>query len=277
MPLHRHDPGRVSVDRLGGFDDAIVRPRHRPEPRRQITDCLMMTAIHRCRARAERPLEQRTGLYAHLVIALLVAVWHGARALTLEVLIQRTAERNVEDLDAAADRENWQATLSRGLYERDLRRVAVSVDLTQARVRGRSVSLRSDVLTAGENQSADALECGGCAIGRDHRRNRERHEPGALERAHVRRVQSHALATIHRSAGRRDCDGRRRHDVADAGPKRGQRGLMTLDQSTRTPYRFSALLPPIIVPICGSLTGSVPLTTRTPMARCDVSSTTSTP
>ena len=158
MPLHRHDPGRVCVDWLGGFDDAIIRPRHGPEPRRQITDCLMMTAIHRCRARAERPLEQRTGLYAHLVIALLVAVRHGARALALEILIQRTAERHVEDLDAAADRENWQATLSRGLDERDLRRVAVSVDLTQARVRGCPVSLRSDVLTAGEYETTDGID-----------------------------------------------------------------------------------------------------------------------
>ena len=116
---------------------------------------------------------------------------------------------------------------------------------------GRTISLGCNVLTSRENEPADALESSGGAIGREHRRNRERHEAGALECAYVGRVQSHALATMFRSARRRDCNGRWRHDVADAGPKRGQRGLLTLNQSTRTPYRFSALLPPIIVPIRG--------------------------
>ena len=62
------------------------------------------------------------------MMARLIAVRHGTGALTVQVLIQRAAERDVEDLDAAADCENGQPALGRGLDECDLRGVAISVD-----------------------------------------------------------------------------------------------------------------------------------------------------
>ena len=62
------------------------------------------------------------------MIARLVAVRHGTGALAVQVLIQRAAERYVEDLDASADGEDGQPPLGRRLDERDLRGVASSVD-----------------------------------------------------------------------------------------------------------------------------------------------------
>src|SRR5712671_33478 len=125
-------------------------------------------------------------------------------------------------------------------------------------MRHRSVAIRSDVFTAGQHEAPYDRECGAGMIRRQHGWDGQRHETRALERANISGVEGDTLAAFDEAARRRHSHGwRRAHDVWDAGPpSKGQRGLLTLAQSTRTPYRFSAVLPPMIVPIAGCPAGS---------------------
>src|SRR5207245_9033072 len=109
MPLHRYHPRRIRVHQLRSLDEAVLGPRHRLEPRCEIADRLMMAAVHRCRTHAKGTFEKRPGRDAHCVLARLVAVRHGTGPLAVEVLVEGAAERDVEDLTAATDRENRQA------------------------------------------------------------------------------------------------------------------------------------------------------------------------
>src|SRR6266568_3015927 len=222
----------------------------------------MMAAVHRRRAHAEGALEERSGRDAHRMLARLVAVRHGAGPLAIQILIQGAAERDVEDLNAPTDRENRQAARARRRNERELGGVTHGIDIAQARMRRRPVAVRRDVFTTREHQPAD------------------RCEGGSFERAHVRRVQCDAIAAIDHAARRGHGNWLSlRHDVGVGAepPNNGQRGLLTLAQSTRTPYRFRTVLPPMTVPIAGWPAGSSWSRSSTPMARCEVSSTTSKP
>ena len=104
-------------------------------------------------------------------------------------------------------------------------------------MRRRAVAIGSDVFTAREDEAPHDGERGAGPIGRQHGRNGQGDEARALERANIRGVQGDALAAIDEAARRRHSDGwRRAHDVGVAGPpNKGQRGLLTLAQSTRTP------------------------------------------
>src|SRR2546425_2252471 len=154
------------------------------------------------------------------------------------------------------------------------------IDVAKARMRGRAVAAGRDVFTTGEHQSPDAGEGGSGAIRGQHGWDGERNETRAFGGADVRRVEGDALAAIDDPA-RRGHGNRMslRHDVGGGAepPNKGQRGLLTLAQSTRTPYKFRTVLPPMMVPIAGWRAGSSWSRNSTPIARCDVSSTTSKP
>ena len=104
-------------------------------------------------------------------------------------------------------------------------------------MRRRAVASGGDVFTTGEHEPAHGREGGAGAIGRQHRRNGKGNQAGAFEGANVGGIQGDALAALDQAAGRRHSNrGSRFHDVWDAGPpNKGQRGLLTLAQSTRTP------------------------------------------
>src|SRR6266487_4765005 len=280
VPLHRDHPRGVRVRRFRALDHAVIGPRHGLETWSEVADRLMMAAVHRRRAHAEGALEERSGRDAHRMLARLVAVRHGAGPLAIQILIQGAAERDVEDLNATTDRENRQAARARRRNERELGGVTHGIDIAQARMRRRPVAVRRDVFTTREHQPADRCEGGSGAVGGQHRWDCEGNKAGSFERAHVRRVQCDAIAAIDHAARRGHGNWLSlRHDVGVGAepPNNGQRGLLTLAQSTRTPYRFRTVLPPMTVPIAGWPAGSSWSSSSTPMARCEVSSTTSKP
>ena len=75
-----------------------------------------------------------------------------------EVLVQRPAARAVQDLDAAADREERQVGVARGRDERELELVAGGVRPLTAGVRRLAVVVRRDVGSAGEDKPVDRIE-----------------------------------------------------------------------------------------------------------------------
>ena len=148
-----------------------------------------------------------------------VAVRHGAWPLATQILVERAAKGDVENLNSTADRENGHAARARDRDERHLRCIAYGIDSTEAGMRRRSVTIGSDVFTACEHESAHCRERGAGPISRQHRRKGQGDETRALERANVRGVQGDALAAIDEAARRRHGDrSRRPHDVWDAGP-----------------------------------------------------------
>src|SRR2546425_12575812 len=213
----------------------------------------MVPAVHRRRARAECLFEERSRFDAHGVTARFVAMGHRSGPFTVQILVERAAEGDVENLNPTADRENRQPARARGRDERQLCGVAHGIDLAEAGMRRRSVTSGGDVLTTGEHESAYGGEGGAGAISREHRRHGQGDEAGALQCTNICGVQGDTLAAIDQAAWRRYSNGRSRaHEVWGAGPpNKGQRGLFTLAQSTRTPYRFSAVLIPMIVPLAG--------------------------
>src|SRR5207249_11781653 len=106
VPLDGDDPWLLRVGGLRTFDDAVVGPRDRLETGRQIADRLMVAAIHGGRARTQGTLEERPRFDAHGVTARFVTVGHGSRPLAVQILVEGAAEGDVENLNAAADREN---------------------------------------------------------------------------------------------------------------------------------------------------------------------------
>src|SRR5437762_3478447 len=98
----------------------------------------------------------------------LIAVRHQAGPLAVQILIQRTAERDVEDLNAAADRENRQAARARRGDERELGGVTHGIDIAQAGMRRRPVAVRRDVFATREHQPTDRREGGSGTVGGHH-------------------------------------------------------------------------------------------------------------
>ncbi len=82
-----------------------------------------------------------------------------------DVLVQGAAERDVEDLDPAADRKEGDAPVDRGPRERDLAVVRLAVDAVHRLVRFLAVARGVDVGATGEDDGVDAGE----QRGRDRR------------------------------------------------------------------------------------------------------------
>src|SRR3989442_5631455 len=285
MPLDAQSPGGP-VHGVDAFDQAVVGPGRGAEGGCEIADRLVVPGIHRRRSRPQRALEQRTGLDREPVPGPGVGVIEGSGPLARQVLVQRAAERDVEDLDAAADREDRQPALARARDQGELDRVALGIDLAELGVRGGAVARGIDVLAARQHEPGDGREDLHGTAGIERRRDDDGDEPGARQGAHVRGVERDALAPIVAASG-----GRRGHEAAHrtggggggggdgaAAPSRGQPGLFTPAQSTRTPYSRIVRSAPARVPTCGYvLGGRCDSYTSTPCARCVESSTTSRP
>ena len=212
-------------------------------------------------------MEQRIRLDPEPVTPGLVGVVDGTRPLARKVPIQRAAERDVEDLDAATNAQHRQPALARRGDEGDLERVPRVVRILELRVRPGAVARRLDIPAAREHQPGEVGEDGGCAIRVERRRHDKRHEAGARERVDVRRVEGDALPAMVRAPRRRH-----RHDPAHRlgaasaadGPSSGQRGLLTPAQSTRTPNRGMLRSVPVTAPSGGRLRGASGSYRRTP-------------
>jgi hypothetical protein len=80
------------------------------------------------------------------------------RPLRRDVLHERAAQGDVEDLDATADRERGQRASAGRLDERDLERVAPVVGVAQLGVRRTPVATGAHVLAAGEDETSHAVQ-----------------------------------------------------------------------------------------------------------------------
>jgi hypothetical protein len=75
-----------------------------------------------------------------------------------EILPERPTQRDVHELDSAADREHRKLAATRFVEERDLEEVPRAIDALEAR-RGRLVvEIRIDVLASGEEQPVHSVE-----------------------------------------------------------------------------------------------------------------------
>src|SRR3989441_11499768 len=79
-----------------------------------------------------------------------------ARPLARQVLVERPAERDVEDLDAPANRQDREPA-GAGLRDQgELHRVPGDVDLTQLRLRAGAVACRGPGFAAGGHDTLDS-------------------------------------------------------------------------------------------------------------------------
>ena len=85
-------------------------------------------------------------------------------ALGGNILDQRSTEGDVQDLNAAADREHGSAARLRFLDERGFSRIARDVDSAYFFVTLLSIARGIDVFTAGKDESGDGIENCRCRV-----------------------------------------------------------------------------------------------------------------
>ena len=132
------------------------------------------------------------------------AVVHdGLRPLRGDVLHERAAEGDVEDLDAAADRERGQRTSAGRLRRaRSRTRRGRRARLAELRVRRAAVARGIHVLAAGEDEARHAVE-GRVGVGRVEDGQHERQQPRAADGRGVGGVHPDAERTADDLGGRR--------------------------------------------------------------------------
>ena len=109
-----------------------------------------------------------------------------------QVLVERPAAGDVEDLHPAADTEQRHPTLERSLREGDLEPVAVGVAPDRFGVGLRALALGVDVGAPSQDERVETVEelsrvLGRTAVGRQHRH----HPAGAVDRPGVGERQQH--------------------------------------------------------------------------------------
>ena len=122
------------------------------------------------------------------------AVLERARHLRRDVLHERAATDDVQDLDAAADREDRKIAAARFGNQRRLELVTLFVDIDHRLVGRLAVPARRDVLAAGQQQPADAFE-------------RVRHRHRRVEHTDLAADMQHGLPVVFELPTRRDSNG----------------------------------------------------------------------
>jgi hypothetical protein len=173
MPLHRHHDVRRGFDRL---DHAVGAPRHRAQaaaepPHRLMVDRVdhdLRLAVH---VAEQAPLLDRDRVLHRLHVRR--AVGHAVAVLLRQMRDQIAAERDVQDLHAAADAENGEPVASeRGAYQGQLEGVALAADVVVRGMRRAAVVVGRDVAAAGQQQTAEPFQHrGGARHGREQHRD----------------------------------------------------------------------------------------------------------
>ena len=114
-----------------------------------------------------------------------------------QVLIERPAAGDVEDLHPAADAEQRDPALERASRQRDLEVVTVGIGPDRLRMRLRAVALGVDVGAASQHQRVETVEqlaglLGRAAVGRQHRD----HPARAVDRPGVGERQQHGRLVL---------------------------------------------------------------------------------
>src|SRR3989441_2393428 len=164
VPLHRQRPW-LAVPRLGGFDHAIGGPGGGDERRREIADRLVVAAVYARLESRERAMQQRARLDPHGVTGPRIGVIDGAAPFTGQVLVQGPSQCDVQDLDAAADREDREAAGACGCDQTELHRVPRAIGLAELRVRPGAVARGAHVFPSGQHEAVNPIERGACLLG----------------------------------------------------------------------------------------------------------------
>jgi hypothetical protein len=217
MPLHTHHPP-TRVVALHPLDHAVVGARVDANRVAEAIDGLVVDGVYGERLRTEDRCEARRGIDAHAVHAGISLVVHLVRrnvlALGRQILHERSAQSDIDDLNAAADREGRHAERVSPGEQGKLGVVTGAVDRSKLRVRRRSVPRRVDVLATRQYESSNDIENPERGVGVVERRHDDGHEPDRFECVHVRRIQSNALNALDKARGCRDGDDGRSRDAA---------------------------------------------------------------
>ena len=177
----REAPTRV----LEALERAVLGPGRLDEPLPHPADALMVARLHGVVTVTEDLGESRPSPHVHRVLRerpehLTVAVVaDGVR----EVLHEVPAADDVEELEAAADRERRDVALQRAAEQRHLAGVAVSLRRVGPLVPLGAVGLGADVDAAREDDAVEDIERVVHPV--DGRRDDERAAPGPLDRLDV--------------------------------------------------------------------------------------------
>ena len=169
MPLDgQQRPGGVVV--LDGFDDAVVGPPDRGEPGGQIPHGLVVNRVdHEVVAPDDLgdPAARRQPDMLVPVVDERSGGTVGRPDLGGDVLDEGSSEGDVEQLEAAADCERWDAAAGGLVGKLDLELVSVSTHVVQRVDGDTAVAVGFDVAPAGEDESVDPIEHGGDGLSRD--------------------------------------------------------------------------------------------------------------
>ena len=108
MPLDR--PDKSAVRHIYSFRQSIFRHRHDFQPRRQLSDRLVMVAVD-CQAAAAQQIIKGCSfldlhfMYRHIIRRLL-AMRHPGSPLGRQILLQGPAQDRIQELYASADSQN---------------------------------------------------------------------------------------------------------------------------------------------------------------------------
>ena len=167
VPLHAEHVARTAP--ADGFDDVVGnRERFDVEPAAELIDRLVMDRVDRRFSASGIQLgEPAAGHEAHFVKRLLIAfgitVHKRFRHRGADVLMQRAAERDVDQLTTAADPEHRLAFADERLEQFDFVAIAHTIALPLGRQRLLAVALRREIGTALQHQAVEVLRVRGQA------------------------------------------------------------------------------------------------------------------
>src|SRR3954469_11001239 len=161
MPLHCHHPPVV----IGGFDsfyDSVGRARGHPHSIGDALHRLMVEGVHTQMLATDGLREQRARLDGDVVSsrgarAFLVVIDIGF-ALRRDVLNQCPAEGDVQNLDAATNRQNRSSSSARLLDQCGFGRIACGVHCTYFLVTLLTIACRIHILAAGQYETRYRLQ-----------------------------------------------------------------------------------------------------------------------
>src|SRR5712691_5194630 len=177
MALHSDDQ---SVRRLHGFHRAVFPGRRLHQPRSELADRLVMQAVDADPVLAGRAPKLRPGIDLDRVRE--VASAERTDLMSVEVLLQRAAHGDVDDLLAAADAHHRKTLLARLPKETELGVVELAVDRADLWVGLLAVESGVDVPSAWQQKTVQLRQPGGS------RRQIDRLGADRLHRALVRDV-----------------------------------------------------------------------------------------
>jgi hypothetical protein len=266
VPLHRQQPS-VSFCALHSFYHAIVRPGRHGEAGSQVFDGLVMEGLGDQHAGIERGLEPASFAHRDPMGSPIPRdrriVPNLARLFRWKILVERASHGNVDQLHAAADPQDREPPLARGMKEGQLELVPPGIHRSQCRGGMGIVPLGIQVVPAGQYQPIEGIEGSTRRIRTDRRSEENGNSSGFRNRIHVRRVHSRPFGSFEKANAAGDADERALHWARESG-KRGHPGSWIRSGSTRIPINGTTSDPRLTLPRTGAPWMVAPSYIRTP-------------